>query len=616
MRPRTLVTANLILLVGLAATARAEDGYEHGRLRFVEPGVSLQRATDVSAEEALANAPFLPGDRVWTDAEGRAEFQFPDGSVVRLDARSKLDYAGHEEDNGERIVLRLWSGSLMLRVRSRDVARFEVETPAGTVQGLERSVVRIDVDAGEARVSVYEGEAVFDDGRGSARLAAGERTYARWGQRAEEPQRFDTDEDDDFLQWDAERESEERASVREARYLPEELSPYAGELVAYGDWRYEDGVGEVWVPRVPFGWRPYWSGHWAWTPYGWTWVPTETWGWAPFHYGRWDYSVFLGWYWVPGRTWGPAWVSWAVGGGYIGWCPLGRHDRPVAGWGAGRGIAAHAVLRDRAGRTLDPWNVVRQGELGRRDVARLRVSPERIDPSVLQIAADARMRPTRDGLHLREGTAVPRAISTRPSPGDFVKELAVDNKTTIPAPWFRRGAVPRSEDIPRYSRQGTAGNSDGRTANERRPQGVATAPAPSQSQDGQRDRNATQRDPRPAPWFAPRDTGGQAGDDAQARPSQGAAERRAPQPRSEPAARPVERQDQPQSQPRAVGGSSSRPSGGNEGGARPRSGGEARPSSSGGGQSHGSSGQARSSSGGGGSHPSPHADAKPQNRRN
>ena len=129
MRPRMIIAGVMLTLAGsLAAPARAEDGYRHGRLRFVEPGVSLQRASGVGAEEADANEPFLPGDRVWTNAAGRAEFQFPDGSLVRLDRRSKLDYSGHDEQDGERIVLRLWSGSLYLRVRARD-ARFEIETP-------------------------------------------------------------------------------------------------------------------------------------------------------------------------------------------------------------------------------------------------------------------------------------------------------------------------------------------------------------------------------------------------------------------------------------------------------------------------------------------------------
>ena len=129
----------------------------------------------------------------------------------------------------------------------------------------------------------------------------------------------------------------------------------------------------MWVPRVEVGWRPYSNGQWTWTPYGWTWVPYESWGWVPSHYGRWGVSASFGWYWVPGRAWGPGWVSWAVGGGYVGWCPLGRHDRPVRPWHYDRG---HSGPRGGYGRA-DAWNVVRQGDLGRRDVARRHLGPSR-----------------------------------------------------------------------------------------------------------------------------------------------------------------------------------------------------------------------------------------------
>jgi ferric-dicitrate binding protein FerR (iron transport regulator) len=138
MRSRTLVAAGLLAGL-LASPAPADEGYRHGRVRFVDPGVTLQRATEASAEEALANLPFLPGDRVWTDHAGRAEFQFPGGTLVRLDRRSKLDYAGHEEDGGERVVLRLWSGSAIVRAAARGFGRFEIDTPAGSVQALEGS---------------------------------------------------------------------------------------------------------------------------------------------------------------------------------------------------------------------------------------------------------------------------------------------------------------------------------------------------------------------------------------------------------------------------------------------------------------------------------------------
>ena len=166
MRSSLVRAASLVAVwvLGACAARAEEDGYRHGRLRFVESGVSLQRATEVSAEEAVANLPFLPGDRVWSDAYGRAEFQFPDGTVLRVDSRSKLDYSGHEEEGHERIVLRLWSGSLMVRLRTRDAARFEIETPAGTVEVLEQAMVRLDASEGETRVSVYRGEAVLDDG--------------------------------------------------------------------------------------------------------------------------------------------------------------------------------------------------------------------------------------------------------------------------------------------------------------------------------------------------------------------------------------------------------------------------------------------------------------------
>src|SRR5262245_1769008 len=86
----TVMKAQLlaVALVALATSARGQDqGYDHGRLRYLEPGVTLQRATDAGAEEATPNTPFFPGDRVWTDGVGRAEFQFPDGSTLRLDSR-------------------------------------------------------------------------------------------------------------------------------------------------------------------------------------------------------------------------------------------------------------------------------------------------------------------------------------------------------------------------------------------------------------------------------------------------------------------------------------------------------------------------------------------------
>ncbi len=524
MRATTLVATLALAGAGLMDPARAaaeDEPFRHGYVRHVEAGVTLHRATEVSAEEALVNLPFLPGDRVWSDASGRAEFQFPGGTLVRLDSRSKLDYSGHEEGQGERIVLRLWSGSLIVRARTADGVRFEVETPAGTVELLEAAMVRLDVEAGEARVSVYRGAAVLDDGRARVRVEAGERTLARWGESAAVPEAFDIALDDDFALWDDAREAEARLAARSSEYLPAELDPYAGELERNGSWRFEASVGYVWAPRVASGWSPYTNGHWSWTPYGWTWIPYETWGWAPFHYGRWGLSASFGWYWAPGSAWGPGWVSWGVGGGYVGWCPLGWRDRPVYPW-HGSFNGGHAVPR-RGGH--GGWNVVREGDFGGRDVARRRVPLAGIEPGVLRVADSPSLRPTRDGRSLLASNPAGRAISRRPTPGDFVRELAVDNKTTIPSPWLRRGRDGATQRVEREGRERTGGARAGTVAGALTRGGVTGRGSEASAVPSSGERAAAPRASRSLPWYTPRAEREAARSDVEAR------SRRAPEAR-------------------------------------------------------------------------------------
>jgi len=416
-----------LLLLGLAAMpAAAQDNDSHGRVYDLEPGVMLQRATEAGAEEAVVNLPFLPGDRVWTDASGRADFQFPDGTRLRLDNRSKIDYAAHDEGRDERISLRLWSGGMYLHVRGgRDRADYEIETPNGLIETQGEGVYRLDVDSGETRLTVYEGEATLDSGHRRVTVGAGMRSYARRGESPERPRAFDAEENDEFASWDQEREERETRTASSRRYLPEELDAYAPEFERNGTWYNETEVGYVWRPQVAVGWRPYTNGRWVWTAYGWTWVPGERWGWAASHYGRWGHSGGLGWYWIPGNTWGPAWVSWATGGGYVGWCPLGRYDRPVYqprqyGYAGARGSVGSG------------WSFVRREEMSARDVARRRVETVPEGVVNVRIAESARVRPTRDLRELTEvNLAVPRAVRVKPTPGDSVLELQRDNQTQV-----------------------------------------------------------------------------------------------------------------------------------------------------------------------------------------
>jgi hypothetical protein len=430
MALRGLLMSSLALILAAPAAAQA---YRDGRIRLVERGVSLQRADESVAEEALANTPFLPGDRVWTDHRGRAEFQFADGSVLRVDRRSKLDYVAREEDRrGDSVILRLFSGSLFLHVRERnDPADFTIEAPDGVFRTRGRGVYRVDAARGEVELSVYEGEARFE-GTDRIRVRAGERLSVRRGE-ASGPVAFDRREGDDFAVWDG--ELEERAWAGDVpEYLPDEVEPYAADLANHGAWYDEAEVGHVWVPYVSAGWRPYSNGHWSWTAFGWTWVPYEPWGWAPFHYGRWGWTNRLGWYWIPGRTWGPAWVSWSVSGDSIGWCALGHRNRPVFVHEGGRRTVDRAVPRGTTGSST-PWVFARRQDLTSRDVAVRRFGRA---PEGKQAVEVPHGRLGRDLQVSETEVAVPRTVRTKPTPGDTVPELRDDNQVTIPR------AVPRT----------------------------------------------------------------------------------------------------------------------------------------------------------------------------
>jgi hypothetical protein len=98
---------------------------------------------------------------------------------------------------------------------------------------------------------------------------------------------------------------------------------FEAPLAAHGAWIEVGSYGRCWQPaHVAMGWRPYCAGEWIWTDCGWYWVSDEPWAWACYHYGWWVYDTNHGWVWVPQTEWAPAWVSWRVGGGYIGWAPL------------------------------------------------------------------------------------------------------------------------------------------------------------------------------------------------------------------------------------------------------------------------------------------------------
>jgi len=318
-----------------------ERGAIYARLRQFEGGISLKREDENASQDLKLeiNSPLIPGDQIWTGEDGRLEIQLADGSLLRLDHGSRLsllNLADREGNFDNTILVRLLNGSLYVRADNFDAhnRRFQIDTPAGSVFLLSGGVYRLDVDAdGVSTVASYRGvaEVLADDI--SVMAHSGERVTAEPGHHPADARAFNTLHRDPFDVWEEERDdayasNDSRRGARPA--VPEQVSPYAGELDRYGSWRTDPEYGAVWAPSgIAPDWRPYYYGQWYSAPIGMTWVSSEPWGWAPYHYGRWQWGLGVGWFWVPGVVYSGAYVSWSVGPASFGWCPLGYYDSPV-----------------------------------------------------------------------------------------------------------------------------------------------------------------------------------------------------------------------------------------------------------------------------------------------
>jgi hypothetical protein len=309
--------------------AELDEGKYYVRISSIENSLIVQRSTEIEAEEAVVNMPLMAGDRVWTGEDGRAELVFEDGTTLRINHLTKLDFQAvsyYSEQYDNSTILRLWSGSIYIDAINIEDARrnFQIDTPSCSIYLISDGRFRIDVfEDGESRLTSLNGVAEIVNAGESILVKSGQRSYAQLEEAPRTAESFNSFEMDEFDKWNQEQDERYAESISQ-NYVSEQVVHHVYELDYYGDWLYHTGLHMyVWRPHVSIGWRPYTSGYWRWYPCGWMWISYEPWGWAPYHYGWWDYSYDWGWYWTPYYNWGPAWVYWAVGPNYIGWRPIG-----------------------------------------------------------------------------------------------------------------------------------------------------------------------------------------------------------------------------------------------------------------------------------------------------
>lgn len=352
----------VFLALALTGTAWSQDDPPGrvGRLADFQGGVlwfDHERGQWVEAER---NRPVTTGDRLSTAPEGRAELRVG-STVLRLGGASELEVLRLDDD---RLSFQLHSGSLALRVRSRELAgEIDIVTAEARLQPQRSGHYRFDRIDDTTQAGSWRGDLRVEGTAGFV-IATGQRTELwRQGPRGELRQAWNALPDDEFSRWVARDDGRDERTAS-TRFVSPEMTG-AEDLDRAGRWDRHPDHGAIWFPiEVRSGWAPYRYGRWAWVrPWGWTWVDEAPWGFAPFHYGRWM-SWNGRWGWVPGVyaprpvfapglvAWvgGPQWgVSVNVRGPVVGWVPLAPREVFVPGY---RHTPRH---RDRINDRINDW---------------------------------------------------------------------------------------------------------------------------------------------------------------------------------------------------------------------------------------------------------------------
>lgn len=372
MSCRLIIYLSAILLTLLGGVVYADSSNRHVRVSYVEGDATIYPSDGERPSDLQRNVPVLDRDEIET-RNGRVELAFRNGIIVRVGDYSSVRI----ESTYSPMILELLSGNLYVDSRIVDNFREELEVRAGDAQVylIDEGNMRVDLGKeGTVRVSALQGEVEVRGSGGRVLLQQGERTYVDPSSTPESPEVFDRDYDE-FDDWNESRMDsamDRYGDYREDRYVDDSIYYDAYDLYDYGDWRAYGSFGNVWVPHVSYGWRPYNDGRWMYFNSGWFWHSYEPWGWAPYHYGRWGWGLDIGWYWIPGYTFAPSWVSWYDYGDYLGWCPLNYWNRPIFFYNDYRNNYP-LVQKQKTRDVTDAWTFVHKDKIGNSNIKKIRL---------------------------------------------------------------------------------------------------------------------------------------------------------------------------------------------------------------------------------------------------
>ena len=177
-------------LLALAPVALAADRTEIATLTLLQSPAQVVLVNSGQAVPAVVNMRLARGDRLRTQANGRAEVRFDDGSFLRLEPNADVQLLGDPQERGILVTI----GNIWAKIQSAmALTKFEIRTPT-VVAGVRGTTLRVEVSEEESVVEVDDGEvevALRDGPPAPLLVRRAMRLRARRGRPLPPPEAFD-----------------------------------------------------------------------------------------------------------------------------------------------------------------------------------------------------------------------------------------------------------------------------------------------------------------------------------------------------------------------------------------------------------------------------------------
>lgn len=282
-----------------ALPALADSQARIVRLSDVQGSVQIDKNIGLGFENAFLNLPVTQGTQLKTNANGRAEIEFEDGSTMRLAPNSVLQFntLGLNDSGKRASEITLVAGMAYVNWLGKD--DFNLSFSHEKVSLNRAAHFRVDTSAQATNVAVFKGD-VEVEGPAGKTMVEKKKTAT-----------FDASDNDKLAVsnkiaeapldgWD-----KESLTYHEQYAKNNNSSPYGyglSDLNYYGAYSNVPGYGMLWQPYFTgVGWDPFMDGAWGFYPgFGYMFASPYPWGWLPYRYGNWMFVPSMGWMWQPG----------------------------------------------------------------------------------------------------------------------------------------------------------------------------------------------------------------------------------------------------------------------------------------------------------------------------